>query len=121
MCSVSRSHHNPPGACHGGASQPEVELKFTCNNVGCPAEKKGNFWCSNARSSKSELTVDTPFKSAKYLSKAVANLLETHKGCLPSKEELENECTADGQPLQTKVCARGSVRRCVLPSSNALC
>ena len=100
-----------------------MELKFTRNSVGCTAEKKGNFWCSNARSSKSELTVDTPFKSAKYLSKAVANLLETHKGCLPSKEELENECrgTADGQPLQTKVCARGSVRRCVLPSSNALC
>ncbi len=71
--------------------------------------------------SKNEETVDKPFKSAKYLSKAVANLLETHKGCLPSKEELENECTADGQPLQTKVCARGSVRRCVLPSSNALC
>jgi hypothetical protein len=48
MCSVSRSHHNPPCACHGGASQPEVELKCTCNNVGCTAEKKGNFWCSNA-------------------------------------------------------------------------
>ena len=37
-----------PCACHGGASQPEVELKCTCNNVGCTAEKKGNFWCSNA-------------------------------------------------------------------------
>ena len=74
--------------------------------------------------SKNEVTVDKPFKSAKYLNKAADKLLETHKDCLPSKGELENECTADaadGQPLQTKVCARGSVRRCVLPSSNALC
>ncbi len=39
-----------------------MELKFTCNNVGCTAEKKGNFWCSNARTSKNEVTVDKPFK-----------------------------------------------------------
>ena len=71
--------------------------------------------------SKNEVTVDKPFKIAKYLNKAADKLLETHKDCLTSKEELENECTADGRPLQTKVCARGSVRRCVLPSSNALC
>ncbi len=71
--------------------------------------------------SKNEVTVDKPFKIAKYLNKAADKLLETHKDCLTSKEELENECTADGRPLQTKVCARGFVRRCVLPSSNALC
>ena len=52
---------------YGGASQPGVELKFTCNNVGCTAEKKGNIWYSNARTSKNEVTVDKPFKSAKYL------------------------------------------------------
>ena len=106
---------------YGGAAQPGVELKFTCNNAGCTAEKKGNFWYSNARTSKNEVTVDKPFDSAKYLSKAVDKLLDQHKDCLPSKEALQNECTADGRPLQTKVCARGFVRRCVLPSSNPLC
>ena len=34
-------HH----ACtYGGTSWPGVELKYLCNNVGCKAEKKGNFW-----------------------------------------------------------------------------
>jgi hypothetical protein len=47
-----------------------VELKYVCNNEGCTAEKKGNFWYSNARTSKKEVTVDKPFDSAKYLSKA---------------------------------------------------
>ena len=103
---------------YGGTSQPGVELKFTCNNAGCTAEKKGNFWYSNARTSAGEVTVSKPFKSAQYLSKAVDHLLEKHKDCLPSREELENECKADGRPLQTKVCARGFVRRCVLHSSN---
>ena len=106
---------------YGGTSQPGVELKFTCNNAGCTAEKKGNFWYSNARTSKKEVTVDKPFDSAKYLSKAVDHLLDKHKDCLPSKEELQNECTADGRPLQTKVCARSFLRRCVLRSSNPLC
>jgi hypothetical protein len=32
----------------GGKERPGVELKYVCNNVGCTAEKKGNFWCSNA-------------------------------------------------------------------------
>jgi hypothetical protein len=105
----------------GGKERPGVELKYVCNNVGCTAEKKGNFWYSNARTSKNEVTVDKPFDSAKYLSKAVDKLLDQHKDCLPSKEDLQNECTADGRPLQTKVCARGFVRRCVLPSSNPLC
>ena len=71
--------------------------------------------------SKNEVTVDKPFKIAKYLNKAADKLLETHKDCLTSKEELENECTADGRPLQTQVCARRFLRRCVLRSSNALC
>ena len=106
---------------YGGTSQPGVELKFTCNNAGCTAEKKGNFWYSNARTSKKEVTVDKPFDSAKYLSKAVDKLLDQHKDCLPSKEDLQNECTADGRPLQTQVCARRFLRRCVLRSSNALC
>ena len=106
---------------YGGTSQPGVELKFVCNNVGCTAEKKGNFWYDNARTSKNEVTVDKPFNSAKYLSKAVDKLLEKHKGCLPSKEQHENECTADGRPLQMKVCARGFVHRCVLRSSNPWC
>ena len=105
---------------YGGKARPGVELKYVCNNVGCTAEKKGNFWYSNARTSKNEVTVDKPFKSAQYLSKAVDHLLEKHKDCLPSREELENECKADGRPLQTKVCARGFVRRCVLRSSNPL-
>ena len=35
--------------------------------------------------SKNEVTVDKPFKSAKYLNKAADKLLETHKDCLPSK------------------------------------
>ena len=106
---------------YGGKARPGVELKYVCNNVGCTAEKKGNFWYSNARTSQNEVTVDKPFDSAKYLSKAVDHLLDKHKDCLPSKEELVNECTADGRPLQTKVCARGFVRRCVLRSSNPLC
>ncbi len=90
---------------YGGRVQPGVELKFVCNNEGCTAEKRGNFWYANARASAGEVTVDKPFNSAKYLSKAVDKLLEKHKGCLPSKEELVNECTADGRPFQTKVCA----------------
>ena len=106
---------------YGGKAQPGVELKFLCNNEGCTAEKKGNFWYVNARTSKNEVTVDKPFNSAKYLSKAVDKLLEKHEGCLPSKEQLEHECAADGRPLQTKVCARGFVHRCVLRSSNPLC
>ena len=106
---------------YGGKARPGVELKYVCNNVGCTAEKKGNFRYSNARTSQNEVTVDKPFDSAKYLSKAVDKLLEKHKGCLPSKEQLEHECTADGRPLQTKVCARGFVHRCVLRSSNPLC
>ena len=106
---------------YGGKARPGVELKYVCNDVGCTEEKKGNFWYSNARTSKKEVTVDKPFDSAKYLSKAVDKLLDQHKDCLPSKEALQNECTADGRPLQTKVCARGFVRRCVLPSSNPLC
>ena len=108
---------------YGGKARPGVELKYVCNNVGCTAEKKGNFWYSNARTSQNEVTVDKPFNSAKYLSKAVDHLLDKHKpeDCLPSKEDLQNECTADGRPLQTKVCARGFVHRCVLRSSNPLC
>ena len=106
---------------NGGKERPGVELKYVCNNVGCTVEKRGNFWYSNARASAGEVTVDKPFNSAKYLSKAVDKLLEKHKGCLPSKEELEHECRADGRPFQTKVCARGFVRRCVLRSSNPLC
>ena len=49
------------------------------------------------------------------------HLLDKHKDCLPLKEELKNECTADGRPLQMKVCARSFLRRCVLRSSNPLC
>ena len=30
------------------------------------------------------------------------HLLDKHKDCLPSKEDFQNECTADGRPLQTK-------------------
>jgi hypothetical protein len=106
---------------YGGKARPGVELKYVCNNVGCTAKKKGNFWYSNARTSAGEVTVSKPFDSAKYLSKAVDHLLDKHKDCLPSKEELQNECTADGRPLQTKVCARSFLRRCVLRSSNPLC
>ena len=95
---------------YGGKARPGVELKYVCNNVGCTAEKKGNFWYSNARTSAGEVTVSKPFDSAKYLSKAVDHLLDKHKDCLPSKEELQNECTADGRPLQTKVCARSFLR-----------
>jgi hypothetical protein len=112
---INRAH------IYGGTAQPGVELKFTCNNAGCTAEKKGNFWYSNARTSKNEVTVDKPFDSAKYLSKAVDHLLDKHKDCLPSKEELQNQCTADGRPLQTKVWARSFLRHCVLRSSNPLC
>ncbi len=67
------------------------------------------------------MTVDKPFDSAKYLSKAADHLLDKHKYCLPSKGDVQNECTADGRPLQTQVCARGFVHRCVLRSSNPLC
>ena len=31
---------------YGGKARPGVELKYVCNNVGCTAEKKGNFWYS---------------------------------------------------------------------------
>ena len=55
---------------YGGKARPGVELKYVCNNVGCTAEKKGNFWYSNARTSAGEVTVSKPFDSAKYLSKA---------------------------------------------------
>ena len=106
---------------YGGKERPGVELKFVCNNEGCTAEMRGNFWYSNARASAGKVTVDKPFDSAKYLSKAVDKLLGKHNGCLPSKEEHEHECRADGRPFQTKVCARGFVHRCVLHSSNPLC
>jgi hypothetical protein len=88
---------------YGGKARPGVELKYVCNNVGCTAEKKGNFWYSNARTNENKVTASKPFDSAKYLSKAVDHLVDKHKDCLPSKEELPNESTADGRPLQTKV------------------
>jgi hypothetical protein len=73
-----------------------VELKCVCNDVGCTAEKKGNFEYANARASAREVTVSkrVSWNSAKYQSKAADRLLENHKGCLPSKEEIENECDA---------------------------
>ena len=75
---------------YGGADRPGVKIKHVCNNPECSAKRKksGNGLYSEARTSKGAVTAKNPFNSVQFLAKAVQSLVEDHKKCLPSYDEL---------------------------------
>ena len=108
MCSASKSHHSPPCACHvyGGNSQPGVELKCLCNDVGCTAEKNGNFEYANARASAREVTVSKPFlEQCQIPEQGRGSPARKPQGllALEGRDRERVRCKADGGPLHTKV------------------